>query len=514
MPLIPSYFATEQMETSRLPRAPAQQLAETGQGLEAEALAGIGGALGRVGQLLANIEVEKQRARDNVTLAQMKGLLDDFEYISRPDPSQFEKIEDFKKGEEQYGKDWKKRRDEISRGKNRRVADQFKIYTELHWDIARKDYHNKSWSLEQDYALAQFNNLWSEKFRNFINRPEQLKTELSGLLEQFEAYLKPTQKQRLEAGIDTSIESYQIQMLINTDPVSAMEVIDASSFDEKEKNTLRSQARTAITRKRTEANLIQKQKDDKIGATFLKLLDNKLDPSKPQLTFDMINRATGMSFDAKTSWFTRLMTFDNYSEAELKEAFTDNGEVIAEIYDMIDAGTLTDELDTMVGKGLSPNTAERIKREIRAPFEVRTDKLFKNIFGWSPELGFENDLSSFLYIKTERDWREEVKRQDATGEQIIDIGRTIARPYFIEHLKKTMTGQEADIARMVELALGDKLEKTEPEVKPKEDEGPRTYKDFREEVARLKAIDIGKARAFYDAWIDKFTGTMTEEVEK
>ena len=260
----------------------------------------------------------------------------------------------------------------------------------------------------------------------------------------------------------------------------------------------------------TQAKIMTKQRDDEIGDGFLGLLINKLDPIKPQLTFDMI-KSSGLSFDAKKAWFTKLMTFDNYSEAELKEAFTDRGEVLADIYDKIDAGTLTDELDTMVGKGLSPNTAERIKKEIREPYEKDTDKLFKNIFGWSPELGFENVLSSFLYIKAEREWREEIKRQDATGEKIVEIGRSIARPYFIEHLQRTMMGQEADIPRMVELALGEEIEKTEPEIKPKEDEGPRTRQDFLDEVSRLKAIDTTKAKAFYDAWAEKFRGTTAEE---
>lgn len=512
MAKIPEYFATERMETSRLPRAP-MSIADMGQGLEAQALAGLGRELSRVGQLLGDIEAERQRGRDSVALAEMKGTLDDFEFNSRPDPTQFKEIADFKKAEEKYGKDWKRESQRISKGANRRVSEQFQTYTQLHWDTARKDYHNKSWPLEQNYALAQLNRLWSEKFQKFVNEPIKLKKELQSLIEQFDIYLKPTDKQELEASIDVSIESYQIQSLINTDPISAMEAIAASSFSEKEKNTLRNQARTAINRRRTEAKLEQDQKDAKYGDTFLELLDNKLEPDKPQLTFEMISNAKEMSFDARTAWFTRLMVFDNYSEGELKEAFTDKGEVIADIYDKIDAGTLTDELDTMVGKGLSPTTAQRIKREIRQPYEKDTDQLLKRIFGWSPELGFENDLSSFLYEKTLRDWKEEIKRQDATGEQIVEIGRSIARPYFIEHLKKTMTGQEADIARMVELALGEEVEKTEPEVKPKEDEGPRTYQDFEDEVARLKNIDMGKARAFYDAWIDKFTKTEREPEE-
>ena len=123
----------------------------------------------------------------------------------------------------------------------------------------------------------------------------------------------------------------------------------------------------------------------------------------------------------------------------------------------------------------------------------------------------------FINIKYERgssesysSWREEIKKQGATGEKIIELGRQIARPYFIEHLKKTMMGQEADISRMVDLALGELPVKTEevemPE--PKEDEGPATIQDFEDEVARLKAIDMTKAKAYYDAWINKY---QTEE---
>lgn len=220
MAKIPEYFSQAEAETSRLPRAPAG-LADTGQGLEAQALADIGGALGKVGQALADIEIEKQRARDNVTLAEMKGVLDDFEFESRPDPAQFKNIEDFKKAEDKYGKDWQRESQRISKGSNRRVADQFKIYTELHWDTARKDYHNKSWPLEQNYALAQFDRLWSEKLQKFVSKPVKLKGELKALIEQFGTYLKPTQKQALEAGIDEQIATAQKQDMLNKLHVAA-----------------------------------------------------------------------------------------------------------------------------------------------------------------------------------------------------------------------------------------------------------------------------------------------------
>lgn len=268
----------------------------------------------------------------------------------------------------------------------------------------------------------------------------------------------------------------------------------------------------------TQAKMGIKQKDDAIGSEFMNLLINKLDPTKSQLTFEMI-AASEMSMDSKLQWEARLRTFDNYSEGELKEAFTDNGEVLADIYNKIDTGTLTDELDTKVGDGLSPITAERIKKEIRAPYEKDTEQLFKRIFGWTPELGFgEKKLAPFLYEKTLREWKEEVKRQDATGEKIIEIGREIARPYFIEHIEKELEGQEVDISRMVDLALGEKVVELEEPAEItrealKEGEGPATYADFRAEVQRLNRIDTGKARDFYNAWIEKFTEGGEAETE-
>jgi hypothetical protein len=292
----------------------------------------------------------------------------------------------------------------------------------------------------------------------------------------------------------------------------ARELAKNPQIPEPRQTTLRNTIKSAEKANQTQIELAIEQKDDEIGSGFLELLANKLEPNEPQLSFKMIIDSD-LSQDAKEEWFGKLRTFDNYSEGELKEAFTDKGEVLADIYDKIDNNTLADELDTMVGKGLSPGTAERIKKEIRAPYEKDTEQLFKRIFGWTPELGFENELSAFLYEKTLREWQTEIKKQKATGDKIVEIGRSIARPYFIEHIEKTMMGQDADIPRMVELALGEEIKEPREEVKSKEDEGPRTYIDFENEVARLKKIDMGKARAFYDAWIDKFVKTKEVETE-
>jgi len=291
-----------------------------------------------------------------------------------------------------------------------------------------------------------------------------------------------------------------------------------TNLDAETERLMRSRVEASKNMIETTKKLAIDQKDEAIGTGFLDLLINKLNPAQPQLTFDTIT-ASGLSLDAKLKWESLLRTFDNYSEGELKEAFTDKGEVLADIYNKIDTGRLTDELDTMVGKGLSPVTAQRIKKEIREPYKKDSEQFFKRIFGWSPELGFENELSSFLYEKTLREWESEIKRQDATGEKIIEIGRSIARPYFLEHLK-TVLPSDTNIARMMELALGEEIkEPPEPPAVPPVIEvpvegikvplkpievKPATYPEFRAEVSRLKSVDMKKAEEYYNAWIGTF----------
>lgn len=289
----------------------------------------------------------------------------------------------------------------------------------------------------------------------------------------------------------------------------AIELAKNPSISEPKQTTLRNTIDAAIRSWQTQIELAIEQKDNEIGSGFLELLANKLEPNKPQLSFKMIVDSE-LSQDAKEEWFGKLRVFDNYSEQELKEAFTDKGEVLAEIYDRIDKGIITDnEIRAFVGEGLSAPTAQRIIRERRAPYEKDTEQLFKRIFGWSPELGFENDFAGFLYEKALREWQAEVKEQNVTGEDIIKIGRSIVRPYLLEHIKKVMPF-DTDVARMMDLALGEETEKLRPP-KPIEAEEPMeepveplTLIDFESEVSRLKGIDMVKAKEYYDTWIGKF----------
>lgn len=511
MPDIPKYYA--RITPKPVGKAPIPlAAADVGAGAIGRGLQRLGRGISDIAKSIFQIEQDKQVIRDNATLASANGDYDKAvaDKINEAKRTTFTSIEQFADFREQAEADLDATV-QLSIGKMSLKAGQsFSNFAKSNKQNSLRQIEGIVWQKEIQFGQ-------SDTLRQYSNKFEVL----AGAGVSVEDILKDPSLEIIETGMNPywragelvkARDRILIDALVNVGRYDDARTLaqTTEAFTPTEKKARLDNIDAAEKRAETARNLLQNQKDDEIGDEFLGLLINKLDPTKPQLTFDAI-KSSELSFGAKESWLTKLMTFDNYSEAELKEAFTDKGEVLADIYDKIDAETLTDELDTMVGRGLSPTTAQRIKKEIREPYKKDTDQLFKRIFGWSPELGFENDLSSFLYEKTLREWDSEIKRQDATGEKIVEIGRSIARPYFIEHLKTTMAGQEADISRMVELALGEELQKTEPEVKPKEDEGPRTYQDFEDEVARLKKIDMTKARAFYDAWIEKFKGIEAEE---
>lgn len=271
--------------------------------------------------------------------------------------------------------------------------------------------------------------------------------------------------------------------------------------------------RTAESAYKTQIQLATEQKDDAIGETFLRLLINKLDPTKEQLTFTMISESD-LSPPAKDKWLVKLRVFDSYSAGKLEEAFQDKGSILADILERVEENTITnDEIRDQVGKGLSPTTAQSIidKREIwRQYWHKETEKLFKRLFGWTPELGYPNNLAEALYEKTLREWREQIKEKEPTGEEIIELGREIARPYFIEHLQKMLQGQEEDIPRIIELALGE-VEEVEEETIPFEEGEPTEEKLEKYRKLRLTEYRSPSGR-LYD--LTKEEPTKAKEEEK
>lgn len=210
---IPSYFSTEPMETSRLPRAPAGLLAETGQGLEAEAMAGFGAALGRVGDILATIGAEKQRGRDNATLAGLSDQERDFVFGSYDELEQYKitedtEIEDYGKLEKKFEKDWDRKVKELLKGQSRKVVEHFTLWSKQSRAKILRDYHNRVWQKEQSFAQGQAISIADKQLR---------RGDLKGALQTYEAhaqYFPPKALQGLKDAAADTMMKYQHQAFL------------------------------------------------------------------------------------------------------------------------------------------------------------------------------------------------------------------------------------------------------------------------------------------------------------
>ncbi len=85
MAKIPAYFAKVQPGTSRLPRAPVGQLADTGQGIEAQAIAQAGQALTDTSAVLAKWYEREGNSQFDTSRANVQDMLTGFENFPFPD---------------------------------------------------------------------------------------------------------------------------------------------------------------------------------------------------------------------------------------------------------------------------------------------------------------------------------------------------------------------------------------------------------------------------------------------
>jgi len=446
-----------------------------------------------IGQAIAGLGKVIQDIADKYDIAQAETQLSEFQRESKRRINQLSLSFEGNLDPETYQDEYKKTLGEIRSlmPKNKRAAEGANLWL---------NNRMPSWELGvEESKLARANDNWlAELFE------KQAEAKLTGKVGDFPAYLAAGVA---EGRID---KSKAVRMLSETRREAAIREIwnkativvrpedgevnwaaavkwfsvkeNIKDIDPKIVSSLSGIAAAQANAQQVRTNIKQQKIDDEWTGKFSARLRFFLEPDQGETpAFSEID-ASPMSEAAKEKMRTRVRVFDNYSEGELEEAFQDKGAVLADIYERVEANTITDEqIRDTVGKGLSPNTAESIikDREIwRQHWYKETEQLFKRIFGWSPELGFGDDnFAAFLYEKVLREWQEQTKEQESKGEEIIELGRTIVRPYFIERLKKIMPYDE-DIPRMVELALGEpeEVEKIEKEeIVPKAEEEPEPY---------------------------------------
>jgi len=232
---------------------------------------------------------------------------------------------------------------------------------------------------------------------------------------------------------------------------------------------LRNMANSTIT----QAKMGIKQKDDAIGMQFFNLLINKMEPTKPQLTFDMIAQSN-LSLDAKMEWETRLRVFDSYSESELAEAFQDKPTIMAKILPAVARREITDpatELKPLIGKGLSPETYASIVKDDYFWTDYwfkESDDFLKRNLGWSSkDEVFMHPEGSISYDAALRELRKAVMTENLRGQDIEKKATEIGLPYLIDYWRNILTLEEERILKMSSRLMGEGLpEKIPPETKP------------------------------------------------
>lgn len=214
MAIIPEYFAQQGIAVSNRPRA-GQGLIPSGTNVISEAIAGAVQQVGKVATDAAYIEANKQAIRDNITLAELRGRLDDFEFESAPDPSKWQFIEDSEKGKVDYLKRWESKAKTLPFGQSRAVQEQFGIYTDLHRNKAKRIYQSKSRPMEQEWVMEDLQRQWATILKANPGRPDIQKMKIEHTIESYSGYLTPATKKSLRADADKNIALFNKQIQLD-----------------------------------------------------------------------------------------------------------------------------------------------------------------------------------------------------------------------------------------------------------------------------------------------------------
>lgn len=418
--VIPTHFAREQMETSRLPRAPAG-IADVGAGLEAEAIARFGGAMGKVAGMLAEIQTEKQRGRDNATLAKLSDQERDFVFGAYDILEQYvaTDIKEFGNLEEKFAKDWDREIKKLLKDQNRQVSEHFTLWSEQNRAKILQDYHRRIWPKEQSFAQGQAISIADKHLR---------RGDLKGALatyNQHAQYFPPKTLQALKDKAGGMAIEYQKQALLETiaeaarttpykDALYYINVIPKTDITETERSSLIAQRKrqeeiaTATTNPKVRWDTLRKlQKDPRTvtddyleglvgkGLTwedaeeFKKIRDTETDPIKmprAQLYFNRLDALfdkRDTDADEAYEWDIANQELTDYFKRRPEATAREAKEAYEDITDEKKQGFIKELLDRILWrKGAGATIKETIfgepeEPEIKTPTKVRVDRKAK-----------------------------------------------------------------------------------------------------------------------------------------
>lgn len=346
---IPQYFAQERMEVSQLPRgpglprAPARLLADTGKIEEAQALAGFGGALGKIAGMLAEIQAEKQRGRDEAALAKLSDQERDFVFGAHNALEQYvaEDIKDFPELEEDFAKDWDRKIKELVKGRNRQVAEHFQVWADQNRAKILQGYHNKVWRKEQSFGQGQAISIANKNL---------IRGDLQGALrtyEQHAQYFSPEELQGLKDEAPHALDWYAgIWWAENNPEWLLVQLKDEEKYyttlNPVEKQQLKRQAQSKLNTTRIAADRQQTelQKNMRKEATDLMVADELtyrwLQANKEEIADD--------DYERFSKYLMGLKITEEKKIAEVQRV-KKQGDLISEISDMLDMLQIEDRGD-------------------------------------------------------------------------------------------------------------------------------------------------------------------------
>jgi hypothetical protein len=272
MAIIEEFFATQQVEVARVPRA-SQNIVAAGQGIVAQQIVQTAGQVGQAVVDVATVDFQKQQSRDRVTLAQLRGQWEDFVFLSTPDPTKWKTIEDGQRQQVRFEKDLQRKGDFLSHGQSLGVQQDFKVYTELNRVNAKARYARKRIPAERAWALSQIQTQWASRLKNNAGDTEKTEQELISLIDDFSPYLTPAQTSSLKNDVSKSVELYtkQVQLDGLHETAKAMEFDQAIGMLNDIKG-LTSAERNDLIARRKRQNEIETASESKGNSTYWKLL--------------------------------------------------------------------------------------------------------------------------------------------------------------------------------------------------------------------------------------------------
>jgi len=522
---IPQYFAQERMEVSQLPRgpglprAPARLLADTGKIEEAQALAGFGGALGKIAGMLAEIQAEKQRGRDEAALAKLSDQERDFVFGAHNALEQYvaEDIKDFPELEEDFAKDWDRKIKELVKGRNRQVAEHFQVWADQNRAKILQGYHNKVWRKEQSFGQGQAISIANKNL---------IRGDLQGALrtyEQHAQYFSPEELQRLKDEAPHALDWYAgIWWAENNPEWLLVQLKDEEKYyttlNPVEKQRLKDEAERTLAQKSKETasdlKLQQEQEEQNIEKA---INENDLNVGR------MISNSS-ISADDKWKWRQRAKSeAEEISDPDTVWQVWDNLDKDIKNYQLaptegkrlelqkrlkderFDKRTLSQKEYTGLGTALESPMAKEDAYWVR---EARNllDEAIRERDKFSGMLKTDEALiarAAMAKLQFDKDIEEAAKAGKPLRGRDLMITAMGLVPYFKPKTK--LTREESKKWPSVPETL------REPEIGINWEE-PDTLEDFYETVRKIYettefeewARGEDMARAYYDSWIDKF----------